>query len=120
MISAGVKPSIKEQEMKDLVAAIYKLFIIRITFKISNTMGYSRKKNRGIQDILFENPLEFFVHLLYLPLEILHIIQSSTPGNCAKKIELHPLEIPRPKTKTPGNSTSFFLGHLWKSYMLFL
>ena len=35
------------------------------------------------------------------------------------KIVLDPLEIPRPKTKTPGDSTLFFLGHLWKFHFVF-
>ena len=35
--------------------------------------------------------------------------QSSTPGYFTKLCQLDPLELPRPKTKTPGNSTLFFL-----------
>ena len=35
------------------------------------------------------------------------------------KIVLDPLEIPRPKIKTPGNSTLFFLGHPWKFHFVF-
>ena len=35
------------------------------------------------------------------------------------KIVLDPLDIPKPKTKTPGNSTLFFLGHAWKFHFLF-
>ena len=35
------------------------------------------------------------------------------------KIVLHHWEIPRPKTKTPGNSTWFFLGHPWKFHFVF-
>ena len=52
--------------------------------------------------------LEFFIYLLY-PWKF-QTNQSCTSGNCAKcKIALHHLEIPRPKTKTPGISTYFFL-----------
>ena len=32
---------------------------------------------------------------------------------------LDPLEIPRSKTKTLGNSTLFFLGHPWKFHFVF-
>ena len=35
------------------------------------------------------------------------------------KIVLDPLEIPRSKTKTPGNFTLFFLGHPWKFHFVF-
>ena len=62
--------------------------------------------------------LEFFIYLLY-PWKF-QTNQSCTSGNCAKcKIALHHLEIPRPKTKTPGICTYFFLGHPWKFHMLF-
>ena len=53
-----------------------------------------------------KNPLEFFIFILYMPW-IFH------------KIVLDPLEIPRPKTETPGNSTWFFLGHPWKFHFVF-
>ena len=36
--------------------------------------------------------------------------------NCYK---LDPLEIPRPKTNTPGISTLVFLGHPWKFHFIF-
>ena len=35
------------------------------------------------------------------------------------KIVLDPLVVPRPKTKTPGNSTLFFLGDPWKFHFVF-
>ena len=35
------------------------------------------------------------------------------------KIVLDPLEIPRPKAKTPWNSTLVFLGHPWKFHFVF-
>ena len=35
------------------------------------------------------------------------------------KIVLDPLEIPRPKIKTCGNSTWFFLDHLWRFHFVF-
>ena len=34
------------------------------------------------------------------------------------KIVLHPLEFPRPKTKTYGDPTQHFLDHLWKFHIL--
>ena len=34
------------------------------------------------------------------------------------KTELNPLEIPRPKTKAPGNSTLSSLGHPWKFHVV--
>ena len=46
MISAGVKSNIKQQEIKDLVTAFCKLLIIRSTFKTSNAMSYSIKKDK--------------------------------------------------------------------------
>ena len=46
--------------------------------------------------------------------------QSSTPldipQDCVRSLGL--LEIPRPKTKTPGNSTLFFLHHPWKFHFI--
>ena len=42
--------------------------------------------------------------------------QSSNPG-IFHKIVLDPLKIPRPKTKTPGNSTSVLI-NTWKFHML--
>ena len=35
------------------------------------------------------------------------------------KIVLHPLEFPKRKSKTDGNSTLFFLNHLWKFHFFF-
>ena len=82
------------------------------------------KKNRGkgwggvgggVEDILFRK-LPGIFHFFTLPLEIpdrtkLHPWKSH-------KIVLDPLKIPRPKTKTPVNSTLFFLGHLWKLHFV--
>ena len=87
------------------------LFIRPENLKTSLKIGYSRK-NPNIY--FFENPLDFFIFLLY-PWKF-QTKQSSTPGY---KIMLDPLEIPRPKTKTPGTSTLFFLGYPWKSHFVF-
>ena len=54
----------------------------------------------------FKTPLEFFNFSKYNPC-IFH------------KIVLEPLEVPRPKTKVPGNSALFFLGHPWKFHFVF-
>ena len=60
--------------------------------------------------------LEFFIFLT-LPLEI----PDKTKLNpwIFHKIVLDPLEIPRPKSKTPGNSTLVFFGHPWKLHFIF-
>ena len=74
-----------------------------------------------------KTPLEFSIFLLYL---------WKTPDKTKlnlwifHKLVSDPLEIPRPKTKTHGNSTLFFLGYpwnftsflinLWNFHMLFL
>ena len=58
-------------------------------------------------------------HFFTLPIEI----PDKTKLNpwIFYKIVLDPLEIPRPKTKTPRNSTFslFFLGHPWKFHFIF-
>ena len=82
----------------------YSGWILQISWrsisKTLNTMGYTT-----------------FVYLLY-PLEIPD--KSKLHPWTLWKPALHPLEIPRPKTKTPGDSTYFFLGHPWKLHMLLL
>ena len=55
--------------------------------------------------------LEFFIFFT-LPLEIPDKTMLNSWIFC--KIVLDSLEILRPKRKTPGNSTLFFLGHPWK------
>ena len=50
---------------------------------------------------------EFFILLFYL--WYFQTKQSSTPGYSTHLCYLDPLEIPRPKAKTHGNSTLFFL-----------
>ena len=73
-------------------------------------LGYSRKKSNKeegwLRTYFFENPPGIF---FTLPLEI----SDKTRLHAWKfhKIVLDSLEIPRPKTKIPGNSTLFFLGH---------
>ena len=67
----------------------------------------------GVRIYFFEN-LEFFIFLLYS--WKFQTKQSSNPG-IFHKIVLDPLKIPRPKTKTPGNSTSVLI-NTWKFHML--
>ena len=83
-------------------------------------LGYSRKKSKqgGLRINFFEPPPPLnFSFFSFLPLEI--------PGKTKlnplifHRIVLDPLEIPRPKTKTPGNSTLFFHGYPWKFHFVF-
>ena len=73
----------------------------------------SRKGGVGLRIYFCENSPGIF-HFFTLPLEIpdkTKLNPLNIPQNC---IRIDPLEIPRPKTKTHGNSTLFFLGHPWK------
>ena len=75
-------------------------------------MGYSRKKKKqgaggegggaGLKTYFFENPAGIF-RLFTLPLKICDKSNLHPWRLC--KIVLHPLEIPRPKTKSSGNYT---------------
>ena len=71
-------------------------------------MGYSRKNADRVYwgYTLFKTPWKF--PFFILPLEI----PDKTKLNpwIFHKVVLDPLEILREKTKTPGNSTSIFLG----------
>ena len=82
-------------------------------------LGYSRKKKKqgGLRTYFFENPPAGIFHFFTLPLEIPH--KTKLHPWKIHKIVLDPLEIPRPKIKTPGNSTLFFLGHPWKFHFVF-
>ena len=62
------------------------------------SLGHSRKKTT------FNLPWEFYPKLHHWKFH---------------KIVLDPLVVPRPKTKTPGNSTLFFLGDPWKFHFVF-
>ena len=62
----------------------------------------------------FENPPEIF-YFFTLPLEIPGKTMLKTSKKCSNPqncVILDPLEIPKPKTKTPENFTLFFLGRL--------
>ena len=74
---------------------------------------FQKKNKQCLRTYFFENPLGIF-HFFYF-----------TPGISRQnkalrhKILLDPLEIPRPKAKTPRNFTSFLINP-WKFHMLFL
>ena len=71
-------------------------------------MGYIPEKiqTRGVEDILFWKPPEIFNYFT-LPLKI----PDKTKLNpwMFHNLVLDSFKIPRPKTKTSGNSTLFFL-----------
>ena len=101
--------------MKIILVQIIKILLL------ATVMGYCRKNpNRwgrgGVEDILFSTP-PGILHFFTLPLEI----PNKTKLNpwIFHKIVLDSLAIPTPKTKTPGNSTLFFLGHPWKFHFVF-
>ena len=90
--------------------------------------GLFQKKSKqggGVEDILFRNPIPpplplhqgFFLFFFTLPQEIPD--KAKLNPWIFHKIVLNPLEIPRSKTKTPGKSTLFFLGHPWKFHFVF-
>ena len=76
----------------------------------------SKQEGGGVEDILFWNPPGIF-HFFTWPLKF----PDKTKLNpwIFHKIVLDPLEILRPKTKTPGNSTLFFLGQPWTFHFIF-
>ena len=95
-------------------------------------MGYSRKIQTGnVEDILFENPLEFFIFLIY-PWDFQN--KAKLNPSIFHKIVLVPIwkfQCHWPKRQTTGNSTLFLLAPLlrnstsflinpWKFHMLFL
>ena len=75
-------------------------------------------QTRGALRIYFLEKKPGIFHFFTLPLKISDKTKL-TPW-IFHKIVLDLLEIPRPKTKTLGNSTLFFLGQPWKLHMLFL
>ena len=90
-------------------------------------MGYFREKNKCVGDwveyILFwKIPVEFLDRLFISPLEILDRtkLHPSATRNSTRLCYTHPSEILRPKTKTSGYFTWFFLDHPWKFHLLFL
>ena len=100
------------------------LHIPSIILGVYNGLFQKKKQGRGVEDTLFWTSLGIF-RFLTLPLEIpdktkLHpIALLETPQNCVAHPQ-HPSEILRPKTKTPGNSTWFFLDHPWNSTLFLI
>ena len=76
-----------------------------------------KSKQEGLRIYFFENLPGIYFLLYPWKFQAKH---SSTPGIPQNSgLCLEPLEISRPKTKTPGNSTLFFLGHPWKFHFVF-
>ena len=78
---------------------------------------FQKNPNRGGLRIYFFEKVPGIFHVLTLPLEIPDKAKLNT--RIFHKIVLDPLEIPRPKTRTPEKSTLFFLGHPWKLHFVF-
>ena len=87
---------------------------------LNNTIQWAipeKIQTRGELRIYFFENYPGIFHFFTLPLEIPD--KTKLSPWIFHKIVLEPLEIPRPKTKTPGNSTLFFLGHPWKFHFIF-
>ena len=89
-------------------------------------LGYSRKtkQGRGVlrTNFFYNSPgiFHFFALHLKIPDKGKVDAKRSTTENSTKLCQLHPSEIPRPKTRPPGNSTLFFLLHpSWKLHLVF-
>ena len=97
---------IQLKSLNKIVLDLKQYFLLENETNINNLspLGYSRKK-----------PKNFFT----LPWKF-HTKQSSIPGYSAKLCQLYFLEILRLKSKIPGNSTLFFLGHSWKPHVISL
>ena len=91
-------------------------------------LGYSRKnpnrRGRGSLGYTFLNTLPpslplfpGIFHFSTLSLEIPN--KTKLNSWIFHKIVLEPLEVPRSKSKTPGNSTLYFLGYPWKFHFVF-
>ena len=70
----------------------------------------------GLRIYFSENPTGIF-RFVIIPIKIPQKTNFHSWKFC--KIACHPLEIPRSKTKTHGNSAWVFLGHSWKFHFLF-
>ena len=70
----------------------------------------------GLRIYFFEHP-SGILHFFTLPMEIPE--KAKLKPWIFHKIVLDPLEIPRPKTKAPGISVLFFLGHPLKFPFVF-
>ena len=97
--------------MPRLLKTLYLYYFVFANHHVYWAIPEKIQTGRGggfVEDILTWNPPGSF-HFFTLPLEI----PDKTKLNhwIFHKIVLDPLKIPRPKTKTPGNSTLFFPGH---------
>ena len=99
--------------LTSIFCALPSLLIIGLFQKNKQTGG-----GAGWGDTILMPPRIFHFFTLTLHLEILDKTKHSTPGYY--KIMLDPLEIRRPKTETPRNSTLFFLSRLWKFHFVFI
>ena len=97
---------IQLKSLNKIVLDLKQYFLLENETNINNLspLGYSRKKTKNF----FTLPWKF------------HTKQSSIPGYSAKLCQLYFLEILRLKSKIPGNSTLFFLGHSWKPHVISL
>ena len=84
---------------------------------VVNGLFQKNFKNGGLRTYFPENPPVNF-RFVTLPLEIPEKNKLSPPWKFYKNV-WYPLEIPRPKTTTRGNSTLVFLEHPWKFYFYF-
>ena len=103
---------------KQLIPAPFYLKSFLLLLNYLSTIGLFQKKSKQgeLRIYFFENPPGIF-HFFTLPLEIRDKIKLN--HWIFHKIVLDLLGIPIPKTKTPGNSTLFFLSHPWKFYFIF-
>lgn len=88
---------------------------------IQNLIDYYQAIPEKSDDILFlKNSSNFQVSkflILGFALEILE--KTMLDPSKSHKIVLKPIELPRPKTKTPGNSGLFFPDNPWKFHFYF-
>ena len=82
------------------------------TKPLLNGLFQKKPKQGGLQIFFFFWTVGFLKKLLEIP-------DKKFNPQIFYEIVLNPLEIPRPKTKTLGNSTLFFLGHTWKFRFVF-
>ena len=81
-------------------------------YNITNDYRLIPEKTKlGDLRIYFSEKTPEIFRFVTLPLEILD--KTRLYRWKFHRIVLHPFETPRPKTKTHGNSTWFFLDHLW-------
>ena len=83
---------------------------------LTNGLFQKKKLTGGLRTYFFEHPPRVF-RFFNLPIEIPDKIKFHSWK--LDKIVLHPSQILRPKTKTPGKSTRCFLDHPWKFHVVF-